>query len=101
MKDYNKKSAEEDSNIISNMINSCDFSNHEYCHDVCEAMIRHHRTIQQNFTRLAVEWIKMCASDEYRTDGRNEASHKICSDLCNGLLELTGQSIDDIGVPFI
>lgn len=39
-------------------------------------MSKEHRTLQQAFTRLCVGWIKHCGSDEYRFDGRNEASHE-------------------------
>lgn len=37
----------------------------------CEAMSNQHRTLQQSFTRLCLEWIEYTASEEYRTDGRN------------------------------
>jgi hypothetical protein len=43
-----------------------------------QAMANEHRTLQQSFTRLCLEWIEHCASQEYRTDGRNESSHTTC-----------------------
>ena len=43
-----------------------------------QAMGHEHRTLQQSFTRLCLEWIEHCASQEYRTDGRNESSHTTC-----------------------
>lgn len=46
-----------------------------------EAMSSEHRTLQQSFTRLVLKWIEHCASDEYRHDLRNEASHKISKQL--------------------
>lgn len=46
-----------------------------------QTMSREHRTLQQSFTRLCLKWIEHVASDEYRTDGRNEASHDICDKL--------------------
>lgn len=49
-----------------------------------EAMSTEHRTLQQNFTRLALAWLEHVASDEYRTDGRNEASKVMCKDLKAG-----------------
>ena len=49
-----------------------------------DAMSKEHRTLQQSFTRLCLKWIEYVASDEYRTDGRNEASHEICAQLLKG-----------------
>lgn len=59
---------------VSDMVNDFTFS----AEDFCEAMKSEHRTLQQSFTRLCLEWVKTCASDEYRFDGRNEASHHVC-----------------------
>ena len=53
-----------------------------------EAMSNEHRTLQQSFTRLALAWIEHVASDEYRHDGRNEASHNTCKQLMDGFKEL-------------
>lgn len=47
----------------------------------CEEMVKDHRTIQQNFTRLCFEWIKKCASEDYRHDERNRASHVKCKEI--------------------
>lgn len=44
-------------------------------------MSTEHRTLQQSFTRLCIEWIKYVASDEYRFDGRNEENHKVCKEI--------------------
>lgn len=52
-----------------------------------------HRTIQQNITRFCVEWLRVCASDDYGYDGRNEASHEVAKEL------LDGKNIR--GLPFI
>ncbi|MCK5346885.1 MAG: hypothetical protein KAR20_25930 [Candidatus Heimdallarchaeota archaeon] len=46
-----------------------------------EAMSREHRTLQQSFVKLCMQWLEYVASDEYRYDGRNEASHDICKEL--------------------
>jgi hypothetical protein len=35
-------------------------------------------TLQQSFTRLCLGWIEYVASNEYRTDARNEDSKAIC-----------------------
>ena len=52
-----------------------------------------HRTIQQSITRFCIEWLKVCASDDYGYDGRNEASHEVAKELLDGK--------DIGGLPFI
>jgi hypothetical protein len=49
--------------------------------DFLEIMSHDHRTIQQAFTRICLQWIELVASDEYRHDLRNEDSHKIAKQL--------------------
>jgi hypothetical protein len=44
-------------------------------------MNREHRTLQQSFTKLCLAWIENCATQDYRFDGRNEASHTISKDI--------------------
>ena len=56
-----------------------------------EAMNRQHRTLQQNFTRLCLKWLEYVASDEYRTDGRNEQSKDIAQTLLAGFKDLKTQ----------
>lgn len=56
---------------VSDMLNSFSFDPEEFCKE----FTKEHRTIQQNFTRLCIAWIKTCASDDYRHDERNRASH--------------------------
>ena len=46
-----------------------------------KAMSNEHRTLQQSFTKLCMQWLEHVASDDYRYDGRNEASHAICEEL--------------------
>jgi hypothetical protein len=41
-------------------------------------MAREHRTLQQNFTKLCLQWIEFVASDDYRHDLRNQDSHQTC-----------------------
>ncbi|MBR5199419.1 MAG: hypothetical protein IKW20_06275 [Bacteroidales bacterium] len=78
--------------MVSDMLNSFSFSPEEFCKD----FTREHRTIQQNLTRLCIHWLCTCASDDYRFDGRNEASHVIAKAL------IESQSPDFIGyIPFI
>jgi uncharacterized Ntn-hydrolase superfamily protein len=52
-----------------------------------QAMANEHRTLQQSFTRLCLEWIEHCASQEYRTDGRNESSHQVCKAMVQAYKE--------------
>ena len=40
-----------------------------------------HRTLQQSFTRMCLQWLEHVASDNYRTDGRNEYSHKVAKEM--------------------
>ena len=51
---------------------------------VAEALQNEHRTLQQSFTSLCLEWLNICASDEYRYDGRNELSHLVAKELIEG-----------------
>lgn len=61
---------------------------------VCEAMLREHRTLQQNFTRLCVEWfLTLANAEEWNFDGRNEASRELAKKLQNEL--------EDAALPFI
>ena len=65
----NRRDAEQ----LSNMLNSYSFSSK----GVATEMAKQHRTLQQSFTRLCVEWLKLCGSDEYHYDARNEDSHEL------------------------
>lgn len=61
---------------------------------ICEAMTHEHPTLQQNFTRLCVAWLRTCGTkDENCFDDRNIASHK----LGKKLLPI----LDDVILPFI
>ena len=60
----------------------------------CVAMEREHRTLQQAFTRLCAAWFVYAAQPDYRTDLRNEATHRLALTL-KSLIE------DDGHLPFI
>ena len=47
-------------------------------------MQNEHRTLQQSFTSLCIEWLRLCASDNYGYDGRNELSHTVAKELIEG-----------------
>ena len=63
---------------MTDFVNSFSHDNKEFC----ELMTKEHRYLQEEFTRLCLEWIATCGSDDYRFDGRNELSHNICKELC-------------------
>ena len=44
-------------------------------------MANEHRTLQQSFSKLMLVWLEYIATDEYRTDGRNEASQMVAKRL--------------------
>lgn len=85
--EQNKQNAEK----VAEMLNVFGFDNDGFC----DAMCRQHRTLQQNFTRLCIAWLATCASDDYRYDGRNEASHEVAKALINS------QDADFLGLPFV
>jgi hypothetical protein len=70
-----------------------------------QAMSCEHRTLQQSFTRLCLSWLEHCASDEYRTDGRNEQSQKIARVLLDGFKDkqikegFTGETLKMMSKP--
>ena len=89
MKDTKNK---ENAQKVSEMLNSFTFDYEGFC----KVMSNEHRTLQQSFTRLCIHWLCTCASDEYRYDGRNEASHEVAKAL------IESQDADFIGnLPFI
>lgn len=69
--------------IISDFVNIMGHDNQMFCTE----MTREHRTIQEEFTCLCIEWLKTCASDDYRYDLRNEYSHKVAKKLLEGAEE--------------
>lgn len=83
--------AREQAQMVSDMLNSFSFNNKEFC----EEMTKEHRTLQQSFTRLCIHWLCTCASDDYKYDGRNEASHIVAKAL------IESQDADFISLPMI
>lgn len=78
--------------MVSDMLNKFGFDPEDFCKE----FTKEHRTIQQSLTRLCVHWLCTCASDEYRYDGRNEASHVVAKAL------IESQDADFIGnIPLI
>jgi hypothetical protein len=77
--------------VVSDMLNHMDFDPVRFC----EFMQRDHRTLQQNFTRLCVEWLKTCASSDYRTDGRNADSARVAHLLLDNVVQ------SELFIPYI
>jgi hypothetical protein len=78
--DYDKrldKSAESAAEFMENFVNNFSCPKREFI----KLMSNKHRTLQQSFTKLCLEWIETVASPEYTYDGRNEGSHRICKRL--------------------
>jgi hypothetical protein len=80
---------------VSDMVNSSAFEPQEFIDLFCSE----HPTLQQQFTELCLQWLKHCASNKYRTDGRNEYSQKIARKL----LKNPNNPIEDseLTVPYI
>jgi hypothetical protein len=79
-----RKTAKEMAGEMTDFVNT--FSS-EPRKEFVQAMASEHRTLQQSFTRLCLEWIEHCASTDYRTDGRNESSHHICKAMIQAYKE--------------
>ena len=61
LKDRSKKIVAD----LTSLVNSMSFKPDYFI----EAMSRDHRTLQQSFTKLCLQWLEYVASDEYRYDG--------------------------------
>jgi hypothetical protein len=51
------------------------------------AMSREHRTLQQSFTKLCLQWLEHVASDKYETDVRNACSKEVAKVLLDGFID--------------
>lgn len=71
---------------VTNYLNSFSNKNKAFIAE----MNREHRTLQQSFTKLCIEWLENCASDDYHFDGRNEASHKVSKEMVEGFRDAKG-----------
>ena len=60
------------------------YSNKEMNQEFIEAFSFQHRTLQQSSFGLMLQTLEHIASDEYRTDGRNEDSKKVAQTLMKG-----------------
>lgn len=78
-----KMKEQEHVNYVSEMVNVMGFKPKEFC----KFMENEHRTLQENFTDLCIEWLYTCASDKYLTDGRNIYSHRASKIMIDALEE--------------
>lgn len=88
-------------NEITNYLNTYISKESEFC----AAMSVEHRTLQQNFTRLCLQWLEHISSPDYKTDARNEQSQKIASELLQAFREnqekagFTGETLNLMSLP--
>lgn len=76
-----KELAQEFSSFVNN------YGGSEKKEEFVNAFCNQHRTLQQSMFGLILQVIEKVASDEYRTDGRNEASHKVAKQIVKGFRE--------------
>lgn len=72
-----KNEAEELAEQVARFVNGYRSKGEEFCKE----MTFQHRTLQQSFTRLCLQWLETCAGEDYLTDGRNQPSKEIAKEL--------------------
>lgn len=82
-----RKTAIEVQTVVSNLLNG---GGDRAIVDFITEANKDHRTLQQQFTKLCLKWIEHCASNEYRTDARNEASHTVCKTMVEAFQSTKG-----------
>lgn len=97
----NNERVKEQAEVISNIMNTGTFSSYARCRETALQLTREHKTLQQNFTRFCLAWLNTVASDDYRADGRNEDSKKLAIDIAEGYFRYTGNSLNEMNVPFV
>lgn len=81
MRNEISKESQENARTLERMVNSFAFRAEEVAKFFAQTA---HRTLQQSLTRFCIEWLRVCASEDYGYDGRNEASHKVAKQLLDG-----------------
>lgn len=72
MNRFDRNSLEDSiANSLTNAINIMGFNPET----VAERLKFQHRALQEDFTRICMEWLKVVASPDYPYDARNECSH--------------------------
>ncbi len=54
--------------------------------ELAVALSSEHRTLQQSTMKAFLEFIEFAASDDYRTDGRNEETKRMAQRLIDGFV---------------
>ena len=85
-----KERAKEAVDVLTTALNDMGFDKKNFI----EAMSREHRTLQQNFSRLVLQWIEHKATDEYLVDGRNEGSKTVAKKLLEGFNQVSDVNSD-------
>jgi len=80
--------AEEIQNLVNKVTDMVNVYGDENQKTFVRQMSFQHRTLQQSFTQLCFMWIKFAGSDEYRFDGRNQATHEECKKIKEALGDL-------------
>jgi len=84
--DSRKKEIDNFTEQLSNFVNS--FSSKEELEYVAKKISTDHRALQQNTMRLFLTYVEHAASNEYKTDARNEATQKVAKELLKGFQSL-------------
>ena len=58
-------------------------------------MSTEHRTLQQSVTRHFLKWIEHCASENYRTDLRNEGTAQVCREMITSFAKYKESQLPD------
>lgn len=72
---------------VSDIVN---YSSGQGTNSFLEQMSREHRTLQQSFTRMCLQWLEQVAERKcpQNVDGRNEASQKIAEQMMEGFIKI-------------
>ena len=59
--------------------------------ELAQCLSNEHRTLQQQTMKVFLEFIEFATTDEFRTDGRNEASKEIAKKLVKGFIKVIAE----------
>lgn len=76
------------------------FADKETTEDFITEFCRSHKTLQQSAFRLILKLTEAIASEDYRHDGRNEASHQLAKGIINTFKDKKGANPSEF-LPFI
>jgi hypothetical protein len=71
----------EKSETIQNLIRDLNTLSGNTREVMIQTLATEHRTLQQSFTKLCLEWLEYCGSDKYHYDLRNQDTHEVCKSL--------------------